>query len=64
MIAIGLQGTWELCLDAEKKYTEPPKGADSICLPDSTAHAEKGTENLEPDTGYMTDRYYFEGYAW
>lgn len=64
MIAIGLQGTWDLCLDAEKKYTEPPKGDDSICLPDSTAHAEKGTENLEPDTGYMTDRFYFEGYAW
>ncbi len=64
MIIMDLQGTWELCLDAEKQYTEPPKGDDSICLPDSTAHAQKGTENSEPNTGYMTDRYYFEGYAW
>ncbi len=64
MQCIDLQGTWELYLDKEKKYQTPPKGNDTINLPDSTAHAEKGIENLEPNVGYMTDRYYFEGYAW
>ena len=64
MLSVQLQGIWELCLDAEKKYTQPPKGNDTICLPDSIAHAKKGVPNMEPNTGYMTDRYYFEGYAW
>ena len=64
MKIIDLQGTWKLCLDAEKKYTTPPQGTDTILLPDSTAHARKGAENTEPNTGYMTDRFYFEGYAW
>lgn len=61
---VDLQGTWELYLDKEKKYQIPPKGNDTICLPDSTAHAEKGIEDKNPNVGYMTDRYYFEGYAW
>ena len=64
MIIKDLQGTWDLYLDAEKKYTLPPKGNDTIVLPDSTAHAKKGNPNDEPTTDYMTDRYYFEGYAW
>lgn len=64
MIIKGLQGVWELYLDAEKKCTQPPKGNDTIVLPDSTAHAKKGTPDEEPNTGYMTDQYYFEGYAW
>lgn len=64
MIKVDLQGTWDLYLDAEKVCTEPPKGNDTIVLPDSTAHAGKGKEDLEPNVGYMTDRYYFEGYAW
>ena len=64
MISIDLQGIWELYLDAEKLHTQPPKGNDTIVLPDSTSHAKKGTENLEPDMDHMTDRFYFEGYAW
>lgn len=64
MIIIDLQGTWELCLDAAKKYVLPPEGNDEITLPDSTAHAQKGIRNTEPTTDYMTDQYYFEGYAW
>ena len=64
MIIKDLQGTWELCLDAAKKYVLPPEGEDKIVLPDSTAHAQKGTQNTEPTTEYMTDQYYFEGYAW
>ncbi len=64
MIKVDLQGVWDLYLDAEKVYTEPPKANDTIVLPDSTAHAGKGKEDLEPNVGYMTDRFYFEGYAW
>jgi hypothetical protein len=33
-------------------------------LPESTAHAQKGTANQEPTIYHMTDQYYFEGYAW
>lgn len=64
MIKIDLQGTWDLYLDAEKVCTLPPQGNDTIVLPDSTAHAEKGMADLEPNLGHMTDRFYFEGYAW
>ena len=64
MIIKDLQGVWDLYLDAEKKCTQPPEGNDTIVLPDSTAHAKKGKPNDEPTTDYMTDRYYFEGYAW
>lgn len=64
MLKIDLQGVWDLYLDGEKKYTKPPKADDTITLPGSTAHAQKGKENLEPNVSYMTDRFYFEGYAW
>ena len=64
MIIKDLQGVWELYLDADKQYDKPPKGNDTIVLPDSTAHAKKGTLNETPTTDHMTDRYYFEGYAW
>lgn len=64
MIIKDLQGVWELYLDAEKQYKEPPKCDDTITLPNSTAHAKKGIPNNTPTTDYMTDRYYFEGYAW
>ena len=64
MIIKDLQGKWELYLDAEKNFSKPPKANDTIILPDSTAHAEKGTFHDKQTTDYMTDRYYFEGYAW
>ncbi len=64
MFQVDLQGTWDLFLDEKKEYAKPPKGNDTICLPDSTAHAKKGKENKEPNTSYMTENYPFEGYAW
>ncbi len=64
MVRVDLQGIWELFLDAEKSCEKPPVGNDTILLPDSTAHAGKGVENSEPNVSYMTDRFYFEGYAW
>lgn len=64
MICMDLSGTWELFLDEKKEYVKPPKGNETICLPDSTAHAKKGKENKVPNTSYMTENYHFEGYAW
>ena len=64
MVTVNLHGNWNLYLDPEKAYTEPPVPNDTICLPDSTAHAQKGPENKEPHLEHMTDRFYFEGYAW
>ncbi|MBQ7943293.1 MAG: hypothetical protein IJ326_04425 [Lachnospiraceae bacterium] len=64
MIVKDLQGIWELCLDEKKQYSVPPKGEDTICLPNSTANAKKGVCKTEPTTDFMTDQYYFEGYAW
>ena len=64
MLCIDLKGKWKLCLDEYKKYKKPPKGEEDIELPDSTAHAKKGREKTEPSIACMTDRYYFEGYAW
>lgn len=64
MKTVNLEGVWELYLDGEKACKIPPEGKDTIVLPDSTAHAQKGVEKTQPNTGFMTDRYYFEGYAW
>lgn len=64
MLRVDLQGTWNLFLDEKKEYKKSPKGNDTICLPDSVAHARKGKENKEPNTSYMTENYHFEGYAW
>ena len=64
MITLDLQGIWNLYLDLDKACTIPPQPNDTIVLPDSTAHAEKGSEKLKPTPDYMTDRFYFEGYAW
>ena len=64
MLRVDLQGAWDLYLDGEKEYERPPKGNDTICLPDSIAHARKGMENKVPNTSYMTENYHFEGYAW
>lgn len=64
MIIKDLQGTWELFLDADKGCMQPPEGNDTIVLPDSIAHAKKGTPDMKPNTDFMTDRYHFEGYAW
>ncbi|MGN1155783.1 MAG: glycoside hydrolase family 2 TIM barrel-domain containing protein [Agathobacter sp.] len=64
MQCVELNGDWELCLDKEKQCVFPPVAQDTIVLPDSTAHAQKGVEDCTPNVGYMTDRFYFEGYAW
>ncbi len=64
MICMDLSGCWDLFLDEKREYTKPPKGSDTICLPDSVAHARKGKANKVPNTSFMTENYRFEGYAW
>ncbi len=63
-----LSGRWEFCLDGEKKGIG--KGyygirlADNILLPGTVSEAGKGIPSQEEQTGYLTDPYLFEGYAW
>ncbi len=63
-----LSGTWAFALDAEKqgitqKYFQVlPQ--DTITLPGTTSIAKKGTPSDVKETGFLTDPYKFEGYAW
>lgn len=58
-----LSGVWKLALDKEKQGF-PVCFDDTICLPDTTSHAGKGSENSVRETGFLTDTHLFEGYAW
>lgn len=67
-MTIDLHGEWEFCLDAdkvgiEKKYYGQALD-DTIILPTTTAEAKKGIRGDAKETGYLTETYYFEGYAW
>ncbi len=64
MTKIDLSGKWSLYMDEEKKNSLPLSYPDTINLPDTTSHAQKGKKNTNRDTGYLTDTYRFEGYAW
>ncbi len=64
MTKIDLSGKWSLYMDEEKKDVLPASYPDEINLPDTTSHARKGKKNNNRDTGYLTDTYSFEGYAW
>ncbi len=60
---IDLSGAWRLALDYECKgenilYNE------NIDLPNTTSNAKKGKLNDARETGYLTDTYKFEGWAW
>ncbi len=65
---ISLAGEWEFCLDSEKKgleeHFENAEYDDSIMLPGSVSFAKKGEANRERETGFLTEVYKFEGYAW
>ena len=67
-MTIDLHGEWKFCLDADKvgienKYYERAFH-DTITLPATTAEAEKGIRGDAKETGYLTEAYHFEGYAW
>lgn len=63
-----LSGIWEFCLDGEKKSIEQAfynrHFKDTIKLPGTTSEAKKGTRSTKRETGYLTEPYHFEGYAW
>ena len=60
---IDLSGEWGLFLD--KYCTEMmPDPNDTITLPDTTSHAQKGNITRDSETGFLTDTYLFEGNAW
>lgn len=65
---IDLSGEWSFRLDAAKKGIEDgffrQELEDSICLPTTTAQACKGARSAARETGYLTEPYHFEGYAW
>lgn len=63
-----LRGEWSFCLDGEKRGLEERYWerayTDTICLPSTTAYARKGSRSEARETGYLTEPYHFEGYAW
>ncbi len=63
-----LSGTWELCLDPEKKGRAGERFAVSFTetmeLPGTVSEAKKSPFREEQNTGYLTDSYAYEGYAW
>lgn len=64
-----LSGIWQFALDGEKaglaqEYFLRTAFADTIELPTTTAEAKKGKKGAERHTGYLTEPYHFEGYAW
>lgn len=60
---LDLSGEWLLCLDKECKGTDLVFD-DTINLPNTTSNAKKGEYNTERETGFLTDTYKFEGFAW
>ena len=67
-MTIDLSGEWEFCLDADKVGIENEYYGraldDTIMLPTTTAEAKKGIRGDAKETGYLTETYHFEGYAW
>ena len=69
MNKIDLSGKWQLKLDSEKKgiqneYYKLESFEDIINLPGSLSEQKKSPETDERATGYLTDPYKYEGYAW
>lgn len=60
---LDLSGEWLLCLDKDCKGTDLVFD-DTINLPNTTSNAKKGEYNAERETGFLTDTYKFEGFAW
>ena len=58
-----LSGAWKLSLDYECTG-ENLNYEENINLPDTTSNARKGKVNDRRETGYLTDTYKFEGWAW
>ena len=65
---LDLSGVWQFFLDADKagirKKYYGREFEDTITLPGTTAEAHKGIHGNRKETGYLTEPYHFEGYAW
>lgn len=65
---IDLSGLWDFELDPDKKGIEgrffDRQKNDTINLPGTTSIAKKGNYSDKKETGFLTDPYLFEGYAW
>ena len=61
--SIDLQGIWNFQLDEAQQGVQWPYN-DTITLPGTTSHAKKGKPNDSYETGFLTDKYKFEGSAW
>lgn len=63
-----LSGVWEFRLDAAKEGIRQKYYGrtleDKIVLPTTTAEAHKGIHGDAKETGYLTEPYHFDGYAW
>ena len=68
MKTLNLAGIWNFAMDAEKKgitdnqHLTVPE--DTISLPGTISQAKKGTPSDIRESGFLTDPYLFEGYAW
>lgn len=65
---VNLSGLWHFAMDPDKKgidqkqYSALPQ--DTIPLPGTISQAKKGTPSPVRETGFLTDPYLYEGYAW
>lgn len=65
---LNLAGSWHFAMDEKKEgiqnkqYLSLPD--DTITLPGTTSIAKKGAPSAVRETGFLTDPYLFEGYAW
>lgn len=64
MNKIDLSGTWKLYMDKSSSDCIPADYNDEITLPGTTSCACKGEKSDERASGYLTDPYRFEGFAW
>lgn len=55
---------WQLKLEKEASVFPPEVYNDTISLPDTISHAKKTARNNDRATGFLTDHYSYEGYAW
>ena len=65
---LNLAGTWDFAMDPEKKGIDEhfysKEFSDNIPLPGTISMAQKGTPSDVKETGFLTDPYLFEGFAW
>lgn len=65
---VNLAGSWNFTMDPLKEGIEKKLFSniltDTITLPGTISQAQKGTPSETKETGFLTDPYLFEGYAW